>query len=117
MQPGLAAAIPTAERRSAVRFPIEQEVRYRVLNKNSVETGTGKTLNMSSTGVLFSTERDVHVGDRLEVSVNWPAQLDHKCPLKFVTAGRVVRTEAAKAAIAIHRYEFRTQGAHGLNSH
>lgn len=114
MHPGLAAAIPTAERRSAVRFPIEQQVRYKVLSRNSVETGTGKTLNMSSTGVLFSTERDVHVGDRLEVSVNWPAQLDHKCPLKLVVAGRVVRGANGSAAIIIDRYEFKTQGLSGL---
>jgi len=114
MQPGLASAIPLAERRSAVRFPIEQVLRYKVLKRNSMETGVGKTLNISSTGVLFSTERSVQVGDRLEVSVNWPAQLDHRCPLKFVTAGRVVRTQAGTAAIAIDRYEFRTQGSHGL---
>ena len=117
MHPGLAAALPIAERRSGVRFPIEQEVRYKVLSRNAVETGTGKTVNISSTGVLFSTQCDLHPGERLEVSINWPAQLDHKCPLKFVTAGRVVRSEAGTAAMVIDRYEFRTQGAHGLNSH
>jgi len=31
-----------------------------------------------------------------------------------VTTGRVVRTNGAMAAIAIERYEFRTQGSHGL---
>ncbi len=103
-----------ADRRSAVRFPIEQEVRYKVFNRNTIEVGSGKTINMSSNGVLFTTERALVVGERLEVAVNWPAQLDHKCPLKLVTTGRVVRSEGDRAAIAIERYEFRTQGIHGM---
>ena len=103
-----------AERRSSVRFPIEQEVRYKVYNRNTIEVGSGRTVNMSSNGVLFTTERALSLGERLEVAVNWPAQLDHKCALKLVTTGRVVRSESGLAAIAIERYEFRTQGIHGL---
>ena len=99
-----------ADRRSAVRFPIEQEVRYKVFNRNTIEVGSGRTVNMSSNGVLFTTERALAVGERLEVAVKWPAQLDNKCPLKLVTTGRVVRSDGDRAAIAIERYEFRTQG-------
>ncbi len=103
-----------ADRRSSVRFPIEQDVRYKVFTRNTIEVGLGKTVNMSSNGVLFTTERALTLGERLEVAVNWPAQLDHKCALKLVTTGRVVRSEGGMAAIAIERYEFRTQGIHGL---
>ena len=103
-----------ADRRSAVRFPIEQDVRYKVFTRNTIEVGMGKTINMSSNGVLFTTERTLSLGERLEVAVAWPAQLDHKCALKLVTTGRVVRSEGGMAAIAIERYEFRTQGIHGL---
>ena len=102
------------DRRTAVRFPIEQDVRYKVFTRNTIEVGLGKTVNMSSNGVLFTTERPLALGERLEVAVNWPAQLDHKCALKLVTTGRVVRSESGLAAIAIERYEFRTQGIHGL---
>jgi hypothetical protein len=105
----------SSERRSAVRFPIEQEVRYKIYNRSTIEVGSGKTINISSNGVLFTTERYLNPGERLEVSVNWPAQLDNRCALKLVTTGRVVRSEPGKAAIAIERYEFRTQGSHGLN--
>ena len=103
-----------ADRRSAVRFPIEQDVRYKVFNRNTIEVGSGKTINMSSNGVLFTTERTLAPGERLEVAVNWPAHLDNKCPLKLVTTGRVIRSEDGRAAIAIERYEFRTQGIHGM---
>lgn len=110
-------AVPESDntdRRSAVRFPIEQDVRYKVFNRNTIEVGSGKTINMSSNGVLFTTERTLAPGERLEVAVNWPAHLDNKCPLKLVTTGRVVRSEDGRAAIAIERYEFRTQGIHGM---
>ncbi|MFB3850428.1 MAG: PilZ domain-containing protein [Acidobacteriota bacterium] len=103
-----------AERRSAVRFPIEREVRFRVHNRHSIEVGSGKTINISSTGVLFTTQRRFSVGERVELAVAWPAQLDNHCPLKLVTLGRIVRYLNGTAAMAIDRYEFRTQGINGM---
>jgi len=114
MEPKPATGIPPVERRGAARFPIEEEVRYKILNRSSASIGSGKTINMSSAGVLFTTEHFLSAGERLELSVNWPAQLDHKCALKLVATGRVVRSADGLAAIVIDRYEFRTQGSHGL---
>jgi hypothetical protein len=97
------------DRRQADRFPIEREVRYKVLNrKNADEIGFGKTINMSSNGVLFTTEQYLLPGRRLELSISWPAQLNSTVALKLVARGRVVRCEEGKAAIEIHQYEFRT---------
>jgi len=45
----------------------------------------------------------------MEVSINWPAQLDGGCPLKFVAVGRVVRADETQAAVTIEQYEFRTR--------
>jgi len=106
------AEADVAERRTAVRFPIEQEVRYKVFNRNTIELGSGRTINMSSNGMLFTTERTLSPGERLEVAVNWPAHLDNRCPLKLVTTGRIVRSDNGRAALSIERYEFRTQGIH-----
>jgi hypothetical protein len=104
-----------AERRVADRFPIEREVRYKVLNKrNQNEEGTGRTINISSNGVLFTTDQILLPGKRLELSISWPAQLDNKCQLKLVARGRVARLEQGKAAIEIQQYEFRTTGSKGL---
>jgi c-di-GMP-binding flagellar brake protein YcgR len=106
---------PPVERRGALRFPIDQPVRYKVTSRRPVETGQGKSVNISSTGVLFTSEGLLAPGERVEVSVNWPAQLDQKHPLKLVASGRVVRiTGAGEVAIAIDRHEFRTQGANRL---
>jgi hypothetical protein len=101
-----------ADRRHSDRFPIEREVRYRVLNKRSgEETGDGKTINISSSGVLFTSEHILLPGRRMELSISWPAQLNNKCALKLVARGRVVRFEEGRAAIEIQQYEFRTQSS------
>lgn len=103
------------ERRSSGRFPIKREVRYRVLNKKANnEAGAGTTINMSSTGILFTTEHALLPGRTLELSVSWPAQLNNACALKLVARGRVVRLEPGQVAVEIQHYEFRTQGTQGL---
>jgi hypothetical protein len=104
-----------ADRRASDRFPIERDVRYKILNKRGAEeAGAGKTLNMSSSGVLFTTDTFLLPGRKVEVAISWPAHLDNKCPLKFVARGRVSRSEDGQAAVEIHQYEFRTQGSKGL---
>jgi c-di-GMP-binding flagellar brake protein YcgR len=104
--------VENADRRHSDRFTIEREVRYRVLNKRGgEEAGEGKTINISSSGVLFTTEQMLLPGRRLELSISWPAQLNTKCALKLVARGRVIRFEDGRAAIEIQQYEFRTQSA------
>jgi PilZ domain len=99
-----------SERRSSGRMAIQQDVHYRVLNKRGADVeADGKTLNMSSSGVLFTTEHILLPGRRVELAINWPAQLDHKCALKLVARGRVVRFEKGTAAIEIMQHEFRTR--------
>lgn len=100
-----------SERRGADRFPIQRDVKYKVMSRrNGDSAGTGQTVNMSSSGILFSTEDALQPGRQVEVSVAWPAQLNNKTPLKLVARGRVVRVEDKKAALEIQHYEFRTQG-------
>lgn len=104
-----------SDRRTADRFAIEREVRYRTLNKRTEsKEGTGKTVNISSNGVLFTTDQILAPGKRLELNISWPAQLDNKCQLKLVARGRVARMEEGRAAIEIQQYEFRTMGSKGL---
>jgi hypothetical protein len=97
------------ERRCADRFPIERDVRYKVLTrKNADEAGTGRTINMSSNGILFTSEHVLLPGKRLELAISWPAQLNNETPLKLVARGRVIRCTGGQAAVEILQYEFRT---------
>jgi hypothetical protein len=79
------------------------------MHKTSRISGAGKTLNIGSGGVLFTTEEKLPIGRQVEISMNWPARLGGTCPLKFVASGRVVRAEQSMAAVRIERYEFRTR--------
>lgn len=103
-------AIPTPiDRRLRRRYSIEREVFYRVLsNQQCVESGSGKTVNVSSSGVWFTTERPLESGQAVELTVNWPAMLDDVCPLKLMIYGTVIRSDERGAALGIRRYEFRT---------
>lgn len=104
----------TTERRRSSRFPIEREVRYKTLNQRSeILAGNGKTLNISSSGVLFTSEHELPVGTRLELSISWPAQLNEKCLLNLVARGRVTRNSKGQLALQIQQYEFRTQSRPG----
>lgn len=103
------------ERRRTDRFPISCEMKYKLMGKRYGEqAGTGVTLDMSSGGVRFRTERPLIPGKRVEMAISWPAQLDNRCGLKLVARGRVVRSEGDQAAVEIQQYEFRTIGSHGL---
>ncbi len=101
-----------SDRRGTDRMDIEQDVRYRILNKKDAQLeSSGKTVNMSSSGVLFTTDQILPPGRRVELSINWPAQLDNKCALKLVARGRVVRFAEGRAALEIMQHEFRTRSA------
>ena len=103
-----------SDRRRSDRFAIEREIRYRALNKRGgEEAGEGKTVNMSSSGVLFTSGQILRPGRRIELAINWPAQLNNKCALKLVARGRIVRFDNGLAAMEIQQYEFRTQSAPG----
>lgn len=103
------------ERRGTSRFPVREDVRYRVVQSKSANlTGSGITLNIGSGGVLFTTEDRLPIGRTVELSVNWPARLDGICPLQFVAIGRVVRSEEGRAAVRIDRYEFKTRSLNNV---
>lgn len=99
------------DRRETSRFPVREDIKYTVVHSRALKTsGSGKTLNFGSGGLLFTTEDRLPVGRTVELSVTWPALLGGKCPLQFVATGRVVRSESNRAAVKIERYEFRTRG-------
>ncbi len=103
------------ERRSKRRFQIEQDIRYKMLyGQRIAETGVGRTRNISSGGIWFTTETMLTPGMPVELSMNWPVLLNDSCPMKLMIYGCVIRSTDKGAAVAIERYEFRTQGSRGF---
>jgi hypothetical protein len=76
--------------------------------------GEGKTINMGSTGMLFSTDQVLPIARLVQVFVNWPARLADDCGLRFVAWGPVVRSNGQQTAIRINKYEFRTRSSRGI---
>jgi hypothetical protein len=81
------------DRRLKRRYRIEQDVRYKMLYGQRVaETGSGKTTNISSGGVCFTTDSMLSIGIPVELSMNWPVLLNQSCLLKLMIYGCVVRS-------------------------
>ena len=95
------------ERRSRLRFPVVREIRYKSLWKCSDLQGRGETINISSSGALFTTEQELSEGLKVEVTIPWPIQFNEMASLKLVAQGIIVRAEPATAAVRFERHEFR----------
>ena len=96
------------ERRSKIRFPLQMRVRYRTLGRGVPCAGEGWVVNMNRDGVLVSSPQEVSLGARMELSIEWPSLLYGRVPLRFVTVGAVVRSDASSFAVKLVRHQFRT---------
>jgi hypothetical protein len=103
-----------AERRNNTRFPCRLGVSYQTLD-HPLLTGQGisETLNISSKGILFTSDEKFQAGQMLQVSLDWPARLENQVPLKLVAEGRIVRNSNGQTAMTIDKYEFRTRKTPG----
>jgi len=102
------------ERRASQRFPIERHVRFKMRGVQPALAGTGSTLNMSSGGVLFTTDQHLRKGCPVMLEIKWPVLLNDARPLKLVTRGPIVWCGEGKAAMHIQKWEFHTQNANGV---
>ena len=100
------------ERRSKARYPMEISVRYRTISRGPELVGIGRTVNMSSAGLLIASEQPmIHAGARLRVSLEWPPLLNGDTPLQLIAVCRVIRRQQDCFAVTMERYQFRTRKA------
>jgi hypothetical protein len=103
---------PSSDRRSGVRVPVNLELRYSVVvHSRPVEDGSGRTIDISSSGLSFTADPPLSIGQTLDVSIDWPVLLEGGVQLQIVASGVVVRTNGAVTAIRIERHGFRTRRA------
>lgn len=109
-QGGEEAEKRAAERRTNARFPCRLAVSYQTL-EHPILSGQGisETLNISSKGLLFTSNEKFEAGQLVQVSLDWPALLENQVPLKLVAEGRIVRNSDGQTAMTIDKYEFRTR--------
>jgi hypothetical protein len=97
------------DRRKDRRYQIFLELRWKLIRRRKVLfAGEGRTLDVSSSGLLFDAGRILPAGLNVELSVAWPALLREEIPLQLVIGGRIVRTQGNLAGIRIVQHEFKT---------
>ncbi len=100
-----------SDKRIHQRYPIALELEYKTIRRGRVESlGFGRTVNISSGGLLIDVPDVVPAGRLIELVVNWPFLLEGVCPLKLIVRGRIVRTEGRTVAVKAKHHEFRTSG-------
>ena len=98
------------ERRKKARFPMNRELRYKVLEDDTiVESGMATTIDMGSAGVAFLTDHQLPPGAFIELSISWPVLLENSCPMRLIAFGRLLRSSGRMSACTVDKYEFRTQ--------
>jgi c-di-GMP-binding flagellar brake protein YcgR len=105
------------DRRCNHRYDIPLDLRWKRLRRGKVlEFGAGTTIDLSSGGILFRAERSLTSGDRIELSVAWPALADTQPRLQLIVSGIVVRSIGKLNAIRMLQHEFRRVGVAHNNS-
>jgi hypothetical protein len=99
----------TNERRTKTRYPLELTVQYQTLSERQPVTGTGQTVNVSSSGMLITAEHELQEGALVKVTLEWPTLLNGKTALQLVTTGKVVRRQDSRWGVAFDHYQFRTR--------
>jgi c-di-GMP-binding flagellar brake protein YcgR len=102
------------ERRQSIRVPIERPLRYtaHLGSHREILVGTGKTIDISRTGMLFTSEHELPTGTHVEIDIEWmnhiePLGLDRLTLLMI--GGFVVRHSNENVALQIEHFEFRSR--------
>ena len=109
--------IRSSDQRLHQRYPVILELDYKVLEGRRVtRSGHGRTLNISSGGLLFETASEFEAkpsairAETIELTIEWPISLGETCALKLLMRGRIVRKDSGRLAVRTERHEFRTAG-------
>jgi len=100
------------ERRAAERYAIARDIRWKLQGRRTREApAVGRTVNISSAGVLFTIGSPVAPGKLVEVAISWPVPLDGDDQLQLIARGRLVRCFDGLAAVEFRQREFRARHA------
>lgn len=93
--------LPEADRRSARRYDLSLPVIIRVpLNRESA-SHTGKTRDISTTGVSFNIDSNLSTGTELDLTVTLPAEVTGGTEVFIRAMGKVVRVDKRSAGAGL----------------
>ena len=100
------------DRRLTRRYHIEMGVQWKLIHRKKVlDAGEGRTLDLSSGGLLFETDCKLPVGLKVSLSIAWPFLLHNAAPLQLKVEGRIVRSDGGRIAVRTLKHELHTAGA------
>jgi len=83
------------------------DVEYQLAAGGPAGRGNGRTVNISSRGVLLQTETVLPAGASIALQVAWPVKLERQIALSLHIRGYTLRSDGDFTAIRIERHEFR----------
>jgi PilZ domain len=99
------------DRRRNRRYGLHLDLRWKLIRRRRVlDRGVGRTVDLSSGGILFDSGRPLEQGMNVELSISWPVLLRNVAPMQMVVIGRVVRCAQNLTALTMVQHEFRTAG-------
>ncbi len=87
------------------RFDIERPVEYRVKTPSGPIEGTGKTRNISRSGVLFEPEHTIGIGAKIDMSVQMGDAMGGGVPITLRVSGVTLRSQQGFVAVSIKKYK------------
>lgn len=101
------ATEPLPDTGRGLRFPFDLPLQFRaVVDGDRVMEGSGRTVDISAGGMLFSTMQPPVVGSDVELLIPWPVLFEGFLPMQLRVAGGIVRSQEDRAALRICSYEF-----------
>jgi len=97
------------DRRRKGWYPLRLKLTFSAVT-SPMCSGGGETLHISSKELLFTTNESFAIGQCLQVSLDWPALLENRIPLRLVVSGQILRSDDGQAAMTIDKYQFRIRG-------
>ena len=106
------------DRRAHTRFPLTLELRFTAPGAAKLTSvGTGRTIDLSSSGLRFIADRPLVVGQSIGIYVDWPVLLHGNIKMQLAISGIVVRTNGTEAAVHIYEHHFRTRSVEPKSTH
>lgn len=95
-------------RRSRARYGFTTPLRFRACRQTAIVcSGSGRTIDMSSTGVQIEIGRKLETDTEIELVLDWPGLYHGKQRMRLFLWGQVVRSQETATAVRILSHEFR----------
>jgi hypothetical protein len=97
------------DRSPRTRYPLRLKLTFSAVTP-PICLGDGETLHISSNELLFAAEQSFPTGQCLQVSLDWPALLENRIPMRLVVSGQILRSSDGQTTMTIEKYQFRIRG-------